>query len=227
MNTSIIAITKPLIGNSDSSKHDNMSAEEFIAYTARVSNPSNQHNTETAPKLLKYLIKHRHWSPYEMVSMTASITTSRGISAQILRHRSFSFSEFSQRYSQATDFITYPARRQDSKNRQNSIDDLDQETQDWFKWAQEQVQDQSQLFYEQALEKQVAKEQARFLLPLSTQTTLYMTGNIRSWITYFIVRMEKSTQKEHRDITQSIYKEFKTYFPNICEALEQEYEYIK
>ena len=213
----IIALSQPLYPNEEGAY---LSPEEFIAYTARVSNPSNQSNTEIAPKLLAYLIKNKHWSPFEMVSMTVEITTSRAIAQQILRHRSFSFQEFSQRYAQATSFITYPARRQDTKNRQNSVDDMDEETKRWFEWAQDQVQDQSQLLYEEAINKGVAKEQARFLLPISTQTKLYMTGSIRSWIHYLDLRCANGTQKEHKDIADIIKGQFKVYFPNIAEYLE-------
>lgn len=157
--------------------------EELITYTARVSNPSNQMNMETSPKLLAYLIKHKHWSPFEMSSMTLEITTSRAIAAQILRHRSFSFQEFSQRYSEVTNQIIYPARRQDSKNKQNSIDDLTQEDKKWFVEAQNQVLELSGKLYKEALNKNIAKECSRFLLPLNTETTLYMCGSLRSWIT--------------------------------------------
>lgn len=213
----VIAVTKPLIPNEDG--YD-ISAEEFIAYTARVSNPSNQNNNETAPKLLNYLIKNKHWSPFEMVSMTVEITTSRAIAQQILRHRSFSFQEFSQRYAKATDFITYPARRQDTKNRQNSIDDLSDQVKNWFETAQKHVQDECENLYKSALDMGIAKEQARFLLPLSTQTKLYMTGSVRSWIHYLDLRCANGTQKEHKDIADLIKGQFKVYFPNTSEALE-------
>src|SRR6185369_6074820 len=150
----------------------NTSAQDLIAYTARVSNPANQMNLETAPRLLSYLIKNKHWSPLEMAHMTVEIETSRAIAQQILRHRSFSFQEFSQRYAQATDFILYEPRRQDTKNRQNSIDDLSPEDVDWFLNASIGVHTSSQTLYEEALRRGIAKECARFLLPLSTQTRL-------------------------------------------------------
>lgn len=196
------------------------SAQELIAYTARVSNPANQNNTETAPKLLAYLIKNKHWSPFEMVSMTVEIVTSRAIAAQILRHRSFSFQEFSQRYAEATDFQTYPARRQDNKNRQNSIDDMPQEDKDWFQLAQLDVQEHSNALYRTALEKGIAKEQARFLLPLGTQTTLYMSGTIRSWIHYLELRCKNGTQLEHKEIAEMIKVIFTEQLPDIAKALE-------
>ena len=198
------------------------SAQELIAYTARVSNPSNQMNTETAPRLLAYLIKHKHWSPFEMAHVTLEITTSRAIAAQILRHRSFVFQEFSQRYSKATDFVFYDARRQDAKNKQNSLDDLDEDTKQWFQYAQFGVTGYCNSLYEKALEKGIAKEQARFLLPLNTQTTLYMCGSLRSWIHYCEVRCDVSTQKEHREIALAARKVLAEQFPDVAKAMEWE-----
>lgn len=198
----------------------NKSAQELIAYTARVSNPANQMNTETAPKLLAYLIKNKHWSPLEMSHFTVEIVTSRAIAQQILRHRSFSFQEFSQRYAAATDFVTYEARRQDNKNRQNSIDDMSQETKDWFQVAQTLVQDKSQELYNRALELGIAKEQARFLLPLSTETKLYMCGSVRSWVHYLMLRCGNGTQLEHKQIADSIKAIFTEQFPDVAKALE-------
>lgn len=195
-------------------------AEEFVVYTARVSNPNNQSNMETAPKLINYLVKHKHWSPFEMVDACFEIKTSRAIAAQILRHRSFTFQEFSQRYSKATNFITYPARSQDLKNKQNSIDNLPEETKDWFAKVQAANNAVAAGIYEQAIEKGIAKEQARFLLPLSTKTTLYMKGSLRSWIHYIDVRTDVSTQKEHRDIAVAIKEELKKQFPSTALALE-------
>lgn len=155
--------------------------EDLIAYTARVSNPSSQAAGENNVKLIQYLIKHKHWSPFEMVDMTVEIETSRAIAAQILRHRSFSFQEFSQRYATADmGFETYEARRQDTKNRQNSIDDLDEDTKEWFTSAQYTVQKSCLALYNYALTRGIAKEQARMLLPLSTCTKLYMKGSVRS-----------------------------------------------
>jgi thymidylate synthase (FAD) len=210
MSVKLISITKSNV----------MGPEDLISYTARISNPSNQNNMETAPKLLKYLIKHAHWSPFEMVNMCVEIDTSRAIAAQILRHRSFSFQEFSQRYAEATEFITYPARRQDDKNRQNSIDDIDAETMEWFNEAQKQVQECAFDYYLDAIEKGIAKEQARFLLPLSTKTKLYMSGSARSWIHYIQLRTEPGTQLEHREIALGIKNIFKGQFPATAEALE-------
>lgn len=215
MKVDLIAITKPI---KDSLLE--FSSEELMSYVARVSNPSNQMNTKTSSKLLGYCIKNSHWSVFEHVNMTVEITTSRAIAAQILRHRSFVFQEFSQRYSEITSFEKYEARRQDLKNRQNSIDDMDQDTKEWFQMAQQLITEDARAMYEEALRRGVAKEQARFLLPLSTQTTLYMTGNIRNWIHYIELRTENGTQKEHADIALAIKEIFKQQFPAISEALE-------
>ena len=198
------------------------SAEELVAYCARVSNPKNQNNHATADKLLKYCAKHNHWSVFEMADMTLEITTSRAIAQQILRHRSFSFQEFSQRYAEATGFETYEARRQDNKNRQNSIDDLSEETKEWFDAAQAAVRQMALAQYQAALRVNIAKEQARFLLPLSTQTTLYMKGSIRSWIHYIQVRADPSTQKEHRDIALECRKILLNNFPSLTDIMLKE-----
>jgi thymidylate synthase (FAD) len=197
----------------------NKNAQEIIAYTARVSNPNNQMNFETAPKLLAYLIKHKHWSPYEMSHLTLEITTSRAIAAQILRHRSFSFQEFSQRYSEATDFVLYEPRKQDIKNKQNSIDDLPSEDMDWFLNAMIGVQTTAKVLYKEALSRGVAKECARFLLPLNTQTTMYMCGSLRSWIHYCEVRCDASTQLEHREIALACRNIVAEQFPDVAKAL--------
>lgn len=173
-------------------------AEQLMAYCARVSSP-NQDNPEFE-KLLRYCIINEHWSVFEMASMCVEITTSRAISAQILRHRSFSFQEFSQRYAAVTEFETYEARRQDTKNRQNSLDDMSEADKEWFRWAQATIQESSKDLYAQALERGIAKEQARFLLPMATRTKLYMSGSVRSWIHYCRLRGKSGTQKEHRDL---------------------------
>ena len=192
-------------------------AEELIAYCARVSS-SNQFNPDIA-KLLKYCINHGHWSVFETPYITVEINTSRAISAQILRHRSFTFQEFSQRYAAVADFETYPARRQDSKNRQNSIDDMDSEDKRWFVSAQDRIQLLSASLYHDALDKGIAKEQARFLLPMSSKTKLYMTGNVRSWIHYLDLRCHIDTQKEHRDIALAIREILKKELPIISKAV--------
>ncbi len=196
-----------------------LTSQDLIASTARVSNPANQMNMETAPKLIAYLIKNKHWSPFEMAHMTVEIKTSRAIAQQILRHRSFSFQEFSQRYATATNFITYPARRQDNKNRQNSIDDMSEDDKKWFLYAQDDIQQRCSFVYQEALSRGIAKEQARFLLPLSTETTLYMCGSARSWIHYLELRCANGTQKEHKDIADEIKAIFSVEFPDVAEAL--------
>lgn len=193
-------------------------AEKHIMYCARVSNPKNQNSANTS--LLHYCIKHGHWSIFEQAHMTLEITTSRGISAQLLRHRSFCFQEFSQRYSKSQDFIIYEARRQDLKNRQNSVDNLSENTKYWFELAQKDLIAKSTALYEQALNMGIAKEQARFLLPLSTQTKLYMSGNIRSWMHYIDLRSANGTQKEHQEIALQCKEIFKKELPNISKALK-------
>ncbi len=192
--------------------------EEIIVYAARVSSP-NQDNPSYA-NLLKYCIDHHHWSIFEMVTMCVEIETSRAIAQQILRHRSFSFQEFSQRYAAVDDFMLYEARRQDNKNRQNSLDDLPQETKDWFLDEQKALWDVAKTRYDKALEMGIAKECARFLLPLNVKTKMYMTGSIRSWIHYLQLRTTQGTQKEHMDIANMIKNIFITQFPNIASALE-------
>ncbi len=197
------------------------SAEEMITFCARVSNPNNQTNMDTAPKLIKYLIKHQHWSPFELASMTLQIKTSRGISPQILRHRSFTFQEFSQRYAAVDDsgLVIYAARRQDDKNRQNSIDDLAEEIQK--EWHDRQLANWKTSFehYSWALNAGIAKECARFVLPLGTATTMYMAGTVRSWIHYIQLRTENGTQAEHKEIAEDCKKEFSNQFPMIAEAM--------
>lgn len=196
--------------------------QELISYVARVSNPSNQANFETSPRLLKYLIKHQHWSPFEHAYMTVEIETSRAIAAQILRHRSFVFQEFSQRYAEALEYEPYEARRQDTKNRQNSVDDMEPHVKNWFLGAQDKVWNFSYGLYQFALKLGIAKEQARFLLPLNTKTTLYMTGSVRSWIHYVDLRSAHGTQKEHQDIALAIRDIFSEQFPDVAAAMWSE-----
>lgn len=191
-------------------------AEKIVMYCARVSNPSNQDSQNT--KLLDYCIKHGHWSIFEMANMVIEIETSRAIAQQILRHRSFSFQEFSQRYAEAQGFELYEARRQDQKNRQNSINDLSEEIKDWFIDQQEYINEQAMTCYKAALELGIAKEQARFLLPLSTTTKLYMNGTIRSWIHYLDLRCDNGTQLEHKEIADAIKNIFCKQFPIISKA---------
>lgn len=195
-------------------------AGELIAYTARVSNPANQNNTETAPRLLSYLIREQHWSPFEMVHMTMEIKTTRDIARQILRHRSFSFQEFSQRYAVATEFETREARLQDEKNRQNSVVTDDKELNEWWQMLQKKVQGQAELAYTDALNKGVAKEQARALLPEGlTQSTLYMAGSLRSWIHYCELRRGHGTQKEHMEVADKCWEIIGIHFPDVVKAL--------
>ncbi len=210
----LIALSKP------SAITDCKTAADLIAYTARVSNPANQNNTETAPRLLRYLIREQHWSPFEMVHMTMEIKTTRDIARQILRHRSFSFQEFSQRYAVATEFETREARLQDEKNRQNSVETDDRDLNEWWQMQQKKVQGQADLAYKDALEKGIAKEQARALLPEGlTQSTLYMSGTLRSWIHYCELRRGNGTQKEHSLIADKCWEIIGVHFPDIVEAL--------
>jgi thymidylate synthase (FAD) len=197
-------------------------AGELVAYTARVSNPANQNNTETAPKLLGYLIKENHWSPFEMVHMTMEIKTTRDIARQILRHRSFSFQEFSQRYAVAPGFESREARLQDTKNRQNSVETDDRDLNEWWSMQQKKVQGQADLAYRDALKKGIAKEQARALLPEGlTQSTLYMAGSLRSWVHYCDLRRGNGTQKEHMEVADKCWEIIGVHFPDIVKALEE------
>jgi thymidylate synthase (FAD) len=197
-------------------------AEKNIAYCARVSNPNNQDNKSIAG-LLNYCIKHKHWSIFEMSFMTIEINTNRGIAAQILRHRSFTFQEFSQRYADTSlleDQVPIPdLRSQDNKNRQNSLDDLAQEVKNKYNLQMRELFAKSKALYDSMLAEGVAKECARFVLPLATPTRLYMSGSIRSWIHYIELRSENGTQKEHQDIALSCKYIFMTRFPIISEAL--------
>ena len=197
-------------------------AEKTMAYIARVSNPSNQDN-ENFSGLLRYCIKHQHWSVFEQSTMTLEIQTTRAIAAQILRHRSFTYQEFSQRYADSNLLgnIELPElRRQDSKNRQNSIDDLDEKVVDKFNRQMNTLFSSAFGLYNQMLEAGVAKECARFVLPLATPTRLYMTGSCRSWIHYINLRSAHGTQKEHMDIANACKKVFVEKFPAVSEALE-------
>lgn len=199
------------------------SPEEFIAYAAKVSNPENQINSETAPRLMKYLIKNKHWSPFEMVHMVIEIKTTRDIARQILRHRSFSFQEFSQRYADATQlgFTNSEARLQDSKNRQNSIE-LENITlqQEWLE-QQDKVLNAVLEAYEWAAQNGIAKEVRRKVLPEGlTNSTMYMSGTLRSWIHYVLERKQASTQKEHRAISLEILPIIQQQFPAIASILE-------
>lgn len=218
-NVKLIGITKPVIDGITT-------AEEFIAYTARVSNPSNQHNNETSEKLLKYLLKNKHFSPFEQVYITMDICTTRDIARQILRHRSFCFQEWSQRYANPTDklgFTIREARLQDTKNRQNSIETEDDNLQKAWIMKQEQLVHESKLAYNWAIENGIAKEQARAILPEgNTNSRLYMAGTLRSWIHYCQLRMDNGTQKEHREIAKECWNILCEQFNFLEELTNQE-----
>jgi thymidylate synthase (FAD) len=214
----LIALSKP------SAISDCYSAEQLIAYMARVSNPANQNNPETGTKLLKYLIKNKHWSPFEMVHLTMEIKTTRDISRQILRHRSFSFQEFSQRYAVSEEFINNrEARLQDNKNRQNSVETSDKALQMNWELCQKGALEHAQAAYDWALKNGIAKEQARAVLPEGlTKTTLYMAGSLRSWIHYVALRGGNGTQKEHREIALKCKDIILQHFPSLEGLIDEE-----
>lgn len=217
MKVKLVSLTKSLIEEKE------LSAEELIVYTARVSNPSNQLNSETSDKLIAYMVKNKHWSPFEMCDMTVEITTSRGIAQQILRHRSFSFQEFSQRYAEVTDFEDIQLRKAGATNRQSSLEVFDPNLNGNDVLASRLIENhlkESEFLYKSLLEAGVAKECARFVLPLTTQTKIYMKGSVRSWIHYLQIRCDSHTQLEHQQIGLAILDIFKTNFPNISKALE-------
>ena len=202
--------------------HITPNAEELITYMARVSNPANQNNTETSARLIKYLIDHKHWSPFEMVNMCVEIETTRSIAAQILRHRSFSFQEFSQRYAKVAAVSVVPELRlQDHTNRQNSIEavGVEKERLDDFWYDINDHFERSIQLYNDLLEAGVAKECAREVLPLATPTTLYMNGTVRSWLHYVDLRTNNGTQKEHALIAAQIQDILYSQIPNVCEAM--------
>ena len=198
-------------------------AEKMMGYVARVSNPSNQENPKVAG-LLKYCVKHQHWSVFEQSFMTLEIETTRGLAAQILRHRSFTFQEFSQRYADSSllsSNIPLPElRRQDTKNRQNSIDDVDEFKVQKYQMLIRDYFSKGMDLYQQMLTDGIAKECARFVLPLATPTRLYMSGSCRSWVHYIDLRSAHGTQKEHMDIAEACKKVFIEQFPTVAEALE-------
>lgn len=213
MNTAkIVAVTQPLIEGIST-------AEEFIAYAARVSNPSNQMNSETAPKLLNYCARNNHWSVFEMVNVVMSVETTRDIARQILRHRSFSFQEFSQRYADPTKdlgFVTRETRLQDKKNRQNSIECEDTELIETWDRLQSSAKKHALNAYDWAISHGIAKEQARAVLPEGlTVSRMYMNGTVRSWIHYCQLRMTNGTQKEHMQVASSAWNELNKYFPSL------------
>lgn len=224
----LVGMTKP------SASSGCASANELIAYIARVSNPENQNNTETAPRLLRYLIKHQHWSPFEMVNITMEIVTTRDIARQIIRHRSFAFQEFSQRYAVQESFCFREARLQDPKNRQNSIELEDTENfgkggnkspeerlHETWRMKQAEVVNAAKESYTWAIQNGIAKEQARAVLPEgNTESTLYMSGSLRSWIHYCELRRGHGTQKEHMAVADKCWDIIGQHFPDVVAALE-------
>jgi thymidylate synthase (FAD) len=215
----LIGVTKP------SAYTDCTTAEELVAWAARVSNPSNQNNTATANKLVSYLIRNQHWSPLEMIHVSMEIKTTRDIARQILRHRSFSFQEYSQRYADPTKdlgFVTREARLQDAKNRQNSIEVGDNKLlEENWNIRQARVLSEVEYAYKWAIENGIAKEQARAVLPEGcTESVMIMSGSLRSWIHYCQLRMDKATQKEHRIVAEQCWTIIKQHFPNVAEAAQ-------
>lgn len=211
----LVAVTKPVIKELET-------AEDFVAYAARVSNPSNQMNTETSGKLLKYLVKNQHWSPFEMAHAVMEINTTRDIARQILRHRSFSFQEFSQRYANAEGlgFQLREARLQDTKNRQNSLEVEDANLEAEWEYFQEELLEEVKEIYRWAIDNGIAKEQARAVLPEGlTNSRLYMSGSLRSWLHYCAIRTDKATQKEHREVADQALLILKKEFPSISELI--------
>jgi len=223
MNVKLISYSKPSRQMYDEGLLD---VQELIGFCARVSNPSNQFNTETTEKLIRYLIKHQHWSPLEMVSVCLEVTTTRDIARQMLRHRSFSFQEFSQRYADPTkdlDFVLREARLQDTKNRQNSIESNDAELQAWWDAKQKFLIEYVKETYTQALDRGIAKEQARAILPEgNTVSRLYMNGTLRSWIHFISLRSSNGTQKEHMQVAQECAKVISEVFPMASEFANKE-----
>jgi thymidylate synthase (FAD) len=218
MSVRLVSITNPseLVKWTEDGPTATVSPEELIVYIARVSNPDNQMNMETAPKLINYLIKHKHWSPFEFVDMTVEIVTRRSIAAQILRHKSFAFQEFSQRYSTATQTQTIELRKQGKTNRQSSEQIILDDT--LSKMVDTHLEKSKEL-YQYLIDFGVSRETARDVLPLATETTMYMKGSVRSWIHYLDLRCSQDTQIEHRYIADEIKSIFKKQFPNISESL--------
>ena len=214
----LVGITKP------SAYTECTTANELVAWAARVSNPSNQNNTATAPKLVQYLIKNQHWSPLEMVHVSLEIKTTRDIARQILRHRSFSFQEYSQRYADPTKdlgFVTREARLQDAKNRQNSVEVDDARLAEEWNMIQQYTIEAATEAYEWAIRNGIAKEQARAVLPEgNTESVMIVTGTLRSWVHYCELRMDKATQKEHRIIAELCWDIIGHHFPDVKKALD-------
>ena len=222
MNVRLLSYSQPTDEFRDMGLQD---AQELIAYCARVSNPANQLNTDTSEKLIRYLIRHQHWSPLEMVSACIEITTTRDIARQILRHRSFSFQEFSQRYADPTQdlgFVLREARLQDTANRQNSIAIDDPELETWWHDQQQLLIEQVKYIYTTAINRGIAKEQARAVLPEGlTESRLYMNGTLRSWIHFIELRSANGTQREHQDVAVACAKVIAGIFPMATELVAQ------
>ena len=214
----LVGLTKP------SAYTECTTANELVAWAARVSNPSNQNNTATAPKLVQYLIKNQHWSPLEMVHVSIEIKTTRDIARQILRHRSFSFQEYSQRYADPTKdlgFVKREARLQDAKNRQNSVEVDDTGLAEEWDMRQARLIDEAKYAYNWAIENGIAKEQARAVLPEgNTESVMIVTGTLRSWVHYCELRMDKATQKEHRILAEQCWDIISHHFPDVKKALD-------
>jgi thymidylate synthase (FAD) len=216
INCKVIGVTKPVVDFIPDS-------EDIISFCARVSNPSNQTQFDTSEKLLRYCVRNSHWSVFETVSLTMEIECPRDIARQILRHRSFSFQEFSQRYAEATSFITRECRLQDTTNRQNSTEINDDELASWWEDSQNELLTQIDYFYKKALEKGIAKEVARCILPEGlTMSKMYMNGTVRSWLHYIDLRQDNGTQKEHREVALKCKEVIKEYFPTLIEMLGKE-----
>lgn len=223
MKVKLISVSKPSRAMYDEGIGD---AQELIAFCARVSNPSNQFNLETSEKLIRYLVKHKHWSPLEMVSACLEIETTRDIARQILRHRSFSFQEFSQRYADPTkdlDFVVREARLQDTKNRQNSIATDDEALKAWWDAQQKFIIENVRRIYSEAIERGIAKEQARAILPEgNTVSRLYMNGTLRSWVHFIELRSANGTQLEHQEVAKECAKAITEVFPMVNEFVQTE-----
>lgn len=218
MEVNLVGMTKP------SAYTGCNTAQELVAWAARVSNPSNQNNLETSSKLIKYLIKHQHWSPFEMVSIEMEVKTTRDIARQLLRHRSFTFQEYSQRYADPTkdlDFVYREARLQDNKNRQNSIKTEDKRLGEEFRSMQNYVKAAAKDAYTWAIGKKIAKEQARSVLPEGmTESVLIVSGTLRSWVHYCQLRMKNGTQLEHSEIANKAWEIIQHHFPDVVQAIE-------
>ena len=222
MSAKLIGRTVPVVDFGDRISIE--TAEQLIVYMARVSNPESQQAGDNPERLLAYLVRHKHWSPFEMVSLTMEIETPRDISRQILRHRSFSFQEFSQRYAEVTEFAERECRLQDRKNRQSSIECGENDKYSlWWKRIQRQIIDETQTIYDGAIASGIAREVARTILPEGlTMSRLYMHGTLRSWIHYCLVRMDAGTQKEHRQIAEQCWEIVRGEFPAVVAAVDTE-----